>query len=54
MIWNDGEILRHIRAASFRETWTQHDPELLEREYLPKEERRELKTIRVENCKVKP
>jgi hypothetical protein len=29
-----------VRAASFRETWTQYDPELIERDYLPKEKRR--------------
>lgn len=42
-IWLDGEILRHIKAGSFRETWPQYDPELAEREYLPKEKRRELR-----------
>jgi hypothetical protein len=28
-----------------RETWTQYDPELLEREFLPKERRRELRNL---------
>ncbi len=41
-VWHDGEVLREVRAASFRETWTQYDPELVEREYLPKDQRREL------------
>jgi hypothetical protein len=41
----DGDALRTVRAASFRETWTQHDPELAEREYLPKEHRRELRSL---------
>ena len=41
-IWQDGEVLRKIRAASARESWTQYDPELVEREYLPKELRRDL------------
>lgn len=40
--WLDGEIVRNIRADSIRETWTQFDPELAEREYLKKEQRREL------------
>lgn len=31
-----------IEARKYRETWTQHDPELTERQWLPREERREL------------
>jgi hypothetical protein len=45
--WQDGEQLRHIQSRSIRETWTQYDPELVEREYLPKERRKELRTVRV-------
>jgi hypothetical protein len=45
--WMDGELLRHVRAQSVRETWLQYDPELVERDYLPKERRRELVTPRV-------
>ena len=41
-VWYDGELLRHVNAHAFRETDTQHDPELVEREFLPKEMRREL------------
>lgn len=41
-VWHDGEVLRHVRAESKRETWTQYDPELVEREFLPKERRKEL------------
>jgi hypothetical protein len=37
--WKDGEILRRVQAASMRETWTQYDPELLEREWLPTQRR---------------
>jgi hypothetical protein len=40
--WFDGDTLREIRAKTVRETWTQHDPELVEREFLAKEQRREL------------
>jgi hypothetical protein len=47
-VWQDGEILRHVVAKSMRETWTQYDPELVEREFLPKEQRRELRIIKVE------
>lgn len=45
-LWQDGEQLRHIRSRSIRETWTQYDPELVEREYLPKERRKELRTVK--------
>lgn len=42
-MWQDGEHVRRVDAAAIRETWTQHDPELLEREYLPADKRRPLK-----------
>jgi hypothetical protein len=41
--WIDGEQLRGIWSKAYRETWTQYDPELAEREILPKEKRRELR-----------
>jgi len=44
--WKDGEQIRHINAKAFKETWTQYDPELLEREILPKERRKELLTVK--------
>ena len=43
-VWHDGELLRSVQAQSMRESWTQYDPELVEREYLPKERRKELRT----------
>ena len=46
-VWQDGDLMRHVRAKSFRETWTQYDPELIEREFLPKERRKELMTVKV-------
>ncbi len=46
-LWKDGEIWRSVRARMYRETWLQHDPELCEREKLPKEKRKELSPIRV-------
>lgn len=42
-LWYDGEIQRAVVADSFRETWTQHDPELSEREVMPRELRRGLR-----------
>lgn len=41
--WLDGDIWRRVEAVAFRESWTQYDPELTEREFLPKEKRRELR-----------
>ena len=46
-VWQDGELLRHVRSQSIRETWTQYDPELVEREYLPKERRKELRPVKL-------
>lgn len=45
-MWQDGERLRLIHAASIRETWTLYDVEVLEREMLPKDRRRELSSGR--------
>ena len=41
-LWHDGDVTRRVRGKSFRESWTQHDPELRERDYLPKDKRGEL------------
>jgi len=46
-MWQDGEQIRYIHSKSIRETWTQYDPELVEREYLPKERRKELRTVKL-------
>jgi len=43
--WLDGDYMREVRATTRVETWGQEDPELLERETLPKESRRELTPI---------
>jgi hypothetical protein len=45
-LWQDGDQTRLIYASAYRETWTQYDPELVEREYLPKERRKELRAAR--------
>jgi hypothetical protein len=39
MIFPDTAGLREVRAASFRESWTQYDLEQVERDRLPKEYR---------------
>jgi hypothetical protein len=44
-VWHDGDVLRKVRAKAVRETWTQYDPELVAREHLPKEKRRELHNL---------
>ncbi len=41
-VWHDGSVLRKVRADQFRESWTQYDPELVEQDYLPKDQRRDL------------
>lgn len=41
-VWYDNDRLRIVEATSKRETWTQFDPELAEREVRPKEKRRGL------------
>jgi len=44
-VWHDfkeRDVLRKVVAKMIRETWTQYDPELVEREFLPQEKRREL------------
>jgi hypothetical protein len=46
-LWHDNEVLRKVQAKSMRESWTQYDPELVEREYLPKEKRKELQVAKI-------
>ncbi len=40
----DGELLRRVEAAAGRESWTQYDVELAERDWLPAELRRGLRS----------
>lgn len=42
LTFHDGQVMREVRAISAYTTHFQHDPELVERELLPKEMRREL------------
>jgi hypothetical protein len=47
-VWSDFKIrdtLRSTKAKMVRETWTQYDPELVEREFLPENKRKKLKDI---------
>ncbi len=43
----DNDILRTVTAKYYSETWTQYDPELVDREFLPKEKRRELQNKKI-------
>lgn len=42
IIFIDGERLRVIRYVTRRESWTQEDPELIERTVLPTDQRKDL------------
>ena len=44
--WYDGKILRVVYADRTYESWTQHDPETLERLFFPKELRPDLYRLR--------
>ncbi len=37
--WHDDRTLRQVVATSMVESWTQFDPELMERQFLPKDKR---------------
>ncbi len=43
--WHDDGVLREVTAASRRETWTQYDPELVERENLAQDQRLDLSRL---------
>lgn len=42
VVWQDGTALRKVTSDHWRDTWTQYDPELSDREQLPTTERRGL------------
>jgi hypothetical protein len=47
-VWNDfksQDALRSTKARMVRETWTQYDPELVEREFLAENKRRKLREV---------
>ena len=39
VMWSDGDRLRRVRATSWRETWTQYDPEVDDRKRWAQERR---------------
>jgi len=41
-IWRDGKTIRKVLAKNVRESWTQYDPEMVERRFLAREQRRDL------------
>ena len=41
-VWQDGEQLRKVRAATMLESWTQYDPEVYNRQVFPKKNRKGL------------
>ena len=41
-LWHDGHVLREVRSDFVRETWTQFDPEVRDRDQLPQHLRRGL------------
>lgn len=40
LTWSQGTERRQVRSTYWRETWTQHDPELFDREIVPKDRRK--------------
>ena len=42
VVWQDGEIMRKVRARAIRSTWTQYDPEVVERKHRRRPHRPEL------------
>jgi hypothetical protein len=50
-VWSDfksRDVMRQTQAKLVRETWTQYDPELVEREFLPEGRRRKLREMPVQ------
>ncbi len=45
-LWHDDGVLREVWAETFRETWSQQDPERANRKIFPEDQRAELKPPR--------
>ncbi len=45
--WHDDGLLRQVVAPQMRETWTQQDPERVNRKYLPEDQRAPLFVPRI-------
>jgi hypothetical protein len=55
VVWHDRKerrVLRIVRSRMFRESWTDYDVELEEREVLPDHRRQGLKSVRVVNAEL--
>ena len=49
-MWHDGNTLRKVISQQIRRTWTQHDPEIADREFVPQCRRRGLsRTVKVKS-----
>jgi hypothetical protein len=48
VLWQDGEVVRLVRAKSMRRTYLQFDPEIEDRKILSKEKRRGLTPARAQ------
>jgi hypothetical protein len=46
-MWRDGDTLRKVEAPAVRESWTQYDPELVERSVLPRDRRVGLRRLNI-------
>ncbi len=46
-VWRDGNTMRKVHAKTIRESWTQYDPEIIEQEFLPKDQRRSFPKLSV-------
>ncbi len=56
-VWSDfkeRDALRSISARLLRETWTEYDPELIEREFLPEGSRKKLRSLATQADPPKP
>jgi len=49
MMLFDGEQVRRIRSRMRRETWTQYDPEVHDRQFVPQDQRTGLSRLRITN-----
>jgi hypothetical protein len=46
-VWHDDGVLREVWAETFRETWSQQDPERANRKIFPEDQRTELRQPRL-------
>jgi len=46
VVWQDGEVIRRVRTKFVRSTWTQYDPEVVERRHRRRNRRPELNSFK--------